>query len=204
MRKYTLWCVVIVAVLLSEGAYVHADPILPWDEFLRDPNPKGLAALENTIAASHKPCGSSTKPSLEQETLLFELIRQGNSAAFQAALAVSRCFGVADSEDFHRSAGVFLELRPLVFLKSVRRKAIQDSELRYLFTALPLDLPDREDIDVLISAVENRISILNSIDDPSVTGVKKKGLQFLKEDRKQLLNTRIDMHKERNGKNGAV
>lgn len=39
------------------------------------------------------------------------------------------------------------------------------------------------DIDVRISMVENRIAILNSIGDPSVTEVKERGLRLLKENK---------------------
>jgi hypothetical protein len=50
---------------------------------------------------------------------------------------------------------------------------------------LPLDLVDR-DVDEVISAVENRIAILNSIDDPSVSHIKKEGLGFLMKEAESL------------------
>lgn len=115
MKQATLWSMALFALLVF-GSYVHAHSNSFSDEYLRIPDEKASAALEKTVAASREPCGSSTKPSEEQEYLLFELIRDGNPSALRAALAVSKCFGAADGEDFFRSAGALFEMRPLVFL----------------------------------------------------------------------------------------
>ncbi len=187
MKKPTSWCMVLFTVLLL-GFFDLARPSALWDEFLRDPNENAFATLESTVAASHEPCSSSIKPSEKQEYLLFDLIRRGNSPAFRAALDVSKCFGAADSEDFYQSTGAFFVMRPLVFLQTVKEKAIQDRELEYLLTMLPLDLVVDRDMDVRISLVEKRIAILNSINDPSVSKVKERGLRFLNEEKEQLEN----------------
>ncbi|MFZ0943523.1 MAG: hypothetical protein WB930_06315 [Syntrophobacteraceae bacterium] len=184
MKKSTSTCLALFSVLLL-GCYVHAFSNPLWDDFLRNPTEEALATLENTVEASQKPCDPSCVPSEQQQALLFKLIRGGNSSAFRAGLSVSRCFGASKTEDFCASAAAFFETKPLIFLQTVREKAIQDRWLKCLLTELPLDLVDRETSEV-ISVIDNRIAILNSIDDPSVIEVKERGLHFLKEERAPL------------------
>jgi len=177
MKRFASCYVVLLAALLS-GVCVRAYSSSLWDEFLRDPDEGSLIVLENAIGMCQEACSPCALPSKEQVPLLFELVGKGNTKAFLAGLSVSRCFHASYSEDFSRSAGAFFEMRPLIFLRAVKEKAVQDWEIKLLFTMLPLDTVDN--LDQKISVVENRIAILNSIDDPSVVEVKEKGLYFLK------------------------
>jgi len=184
MKKSILACLTLFTVFLL-GPYNHAFSSVVWDVFLRNPTEGALATLENSVEASQKPCDSSSVPSEQQQSLLFDLIRQGNSPAFRAGLSVSRCLGAANTEDFCASAAAFFERNPSVFLRTVREKAVRDTWLKCLLTVIPLDLVDGDTSEV-ISIIDKRISILNSIDDPSVIEVKEKGLYFLKEERASL------------------
>ncbi len=193
MKKSTSWCMVLFTVFLS-GFFdlVHSGSF--WDEYLRIPDEKAVAAFEKTVAEAPKPCSPGTLPSNEQRVMLFELISMGNWSAFRAGLAISKCYHASYSEDFCQSAGAFFERKPLEFLRTVREKDIQDKQLKRLLVTLPLDLvADRDD--VRISLLNKRIALLNSIDDPSVAEVKEKGLHFLKEYRKFLEKTESDEKK---------
>jgi len=197
MKRSTSTCLALFSVLLL-GWYGRAFSSPLWDNFLRNPTEEELATLENTVEASQKPCDPSCVPSEQQQALLFKLIRLGNSSAFRAGLSVSGCFGAANTEDFCASAAAFFETKPLIFLQTVREKAIQDRWLDCLLTQRPLDLVDRETSEV-ISVIDNRIAILNSIDDPSVVDVKKRGLYFLKQERallKRIMRDRRSQPKE--------
>jgi hypothetical protein len=102
---------------------------------------------------------------------------------------VSQCLSASVPQTariFAKAQGFFFEKQPLVFLQTVREKAVPDEWLRYLLTSLPPELTDTTDMDKVIAVVENRITILHSIDDPSIADVKKKGLRFLEESRDEL------------------
>src|SRR5208337_1372602 len=100
-----------------------------------------------------------------------------NPFAFQATLLVSKCWDGGDLEDFYRSAGIFFEKQPLVFLQSGKEMGISDSEIVYMLTMLPLDTVD--DIDLQISMIKNRIEKLKNIDDESLNEIKIKGISSL-------------------------
>jgi hypothetical protein len=68
-------------------------------------------------------------------------------------------------------------------LKAVKEKDVSDSELKYLLLALPYDTVD--EFDLQLSVVENRIATLESVDDPSVSCVKKIGTMFFKKNEKR-------------------
>ncbi len=170
-RSMRVFLLTILLVVFNVHAYSSA----VWDEFLRSPSENTLAALEKTLAT----CSSSSMPSVEQEKLLCDLIRQGNPSAFRAALAGWRCFSGEYGEDVNESAGIFLQMRPHVFLRAVKEKAVPDSELKYLLLALPYDTVD--DLDLQLSVVEKRIAIMRSVDDPAVAELKEKALRFLEE-----------------------
>ncbi len=190
MRKFKRECPILSLVLLgclSVNAYCSSQ----WDDFLLHPDKDALMALENNITASAQRCSPDVAPAQKQRTKLFEFIRGGNPFAFNAALLVSRCWDGGELEDFYRSAGTFFELQPRVFLHIAKERAIPDSQLRYLLTMLPLDTIDN--IDHKISVVENRIKILKSLSDGSLSEIKRKGLTLLKKEKENLSRVKNEM-----------
>ena len=182
---------IIFSIVLLGGLSVNADCSSEWDEFLRHPNKETLVVLEKSIAASPKRCRSDIPPLQRHRTQLSELICEGSPFAFRAALLVSECWDGGELEDFYRDAGIFFERQPLVFLQTVKEKAIKDSQLRYMIIMLPLYTVDN--INLKLSVVENRIAILKTIREESLNEKRDKGISFLKKEKKNLEKIRIEM-----------
>jgi hypothetical protein len=192
MRKFKRGCLILSLALLGNlpfNSYCSSH----WDEFLRQPNKDALVTLEKIIRASPERCSPNIAPMQRHRKQLFELIQGGNPFAFSAAMLVSRCWDGGDLEDFYRTAGSFFEIEPRAFLQIVRKRAISDSELRYLLTMLPLDTVDN--FDRKISVVENRIKILKSLTDEPLSEMKWKGLSFLEKEKEDLQRIKKEMDK---------
>jgi hypothetical protein len=171
-----------------------------WANFLKQPDKKALVALEKSISVNAQKCNwgdpnnAIVAPTEKQEFQLFDLIGTGNLSAFQAALLVHKCWDGGDLEDFYRSVGIFFEKQPLVFLRIVKEKAIQDSEIVDMLTMLPLDTVD--DIGRKISMVENRIKKLKNISDESLSEITRKGLSSLEKEKDNLYRIAEEIKKK--------
>ena len=167
---------------------------------MKQPDKKALVALEKSIAVKAQRCSwgdtnnAIVAPTEKQELQLFDLISKGNLFAFHAALLVYKCWDGGDLEDFDRSAGIFFDTQPLVFLQTVKEKAIQDSEIVDMLTMLPLDTVD--DIGRKISMVENRIKKLKNISDESLSEIKRKGLSSLEKEKNDLYRIAEEIKKK--------
>jgi hypothetical protein len=195
-KKRYLILSLLLLVCLSTNAYCNEH----WASFLKQPDKKALVVLKKSIATSAKSCGwgnpsnAAVAPTEKQELQLFHLISTGNMSAFQAALLVHKCWDGGDLEDFYRSAGILFDTRPLVFLQTVKEKAIQDSEIVDMLTMLPLDTVD--DIGRQISMVENRIKKLKNISDESLSEIKRKGLSSLEKAKDDLYRIAEEIKKK--------
>lgn len=180
----------ILSLVLLEALSVNAYCGSHWDEFLSQPDKTALIMLEKSIAARAQHCSwgnpnnKDVAPTEKQNIKLFELIGKGNESAFRAALLISKCLDGGELEDFYRSAGIFFEKRPYVFLQIIQEKTISDLEIRYLLTMLPLDTVDN--ISKQIFIIENRIKILKNNNDKSLIKIKEKGLSFLENKKEEL------------------
>ena len=153
-----------------------------WDEFLKRPDKESLVELEDEISSSAERCiwgGPKNRDvvSIEAGQQLFRLIAKGDESAFRAGLLVVRCLDGGELEDFYRSAGLFFEAKPSVFLKIVEEKKIPDTDIKSMLIMLPLDASDN--IDRGISVVERRMVMLEAISDSRFDNLKKAGLSFL-------------------------
>lgn len=179
-RAYCFTQSLVLFAAFSTNVYCASE----WDEFLEHTNQGSLLLLEQSIAGAAQPCTPNVAPTQRHRTRLFELIRNGNSLAFSAALLVSECWDGGELEDFYRSAGMFFESEPLLFLKISEEKKIPDTEFRYMLTMLPLDTVD--DIERRISILDRRIATLNGVDEESLSAVRSRGLSILEQRKKRL------------------
>ncbi len=190
MKKFIIKYLILVLtvfVIFSLNAFCDSQ----WDNFLQKPNKDSLTMLEKTVSDSAKNCNPDFTPTQIHRARLFELIRKGNQMAFRAALLVSRCWDGGEFEDFNRSVGTFFEIQPRTFLQIVNEKVISDLQLRYFLTMLPLYTVDN--IDLKISMMENRMAILEGVNEESFKKIKKRGLFFLKKERDNLYKIKSDL-----------
>lgn len=189
MSKMETWRIISSLMLLGSFS-VHADGSSLWEEFLKVPDKDALVILENAIGESAQRCdwgnpsNLSVAPTKKQAGRLFKLVSEGNESALRAALLMSRCLDGGELEDFYRSTGVFFEAQPRAFLKIIKEKEIPDSQTRYLLTMLPLDMVD--DIDRQIRVVENRVLLLNGVDEVSFEEIRKRLLFSLEKAKENL------------------
>ena len=179
----------ILSFVVFGGCSVNAYSGMYWDEFLKQPDKESLVRLENEISTSAKHCSwgdpkNSDVVSVEVGQQLFRLIAKGNEFAFRVGLLVEHCLDGGELEDFYRSAGLFFEVRPSVFLQIVEEKKVPYTAIKSMLTMLPLDTVDN--IDRAISVVERRMAMLEAIGDSRFDNLKKLGLSFL-EDQKEML-----------------
>lgn len=185
--------VLILLFAVFGGCAVNAYGGVHWDKFLKQPDKESLVELEDALSESAQRCswgnpGNRDVVSIETGQKLFNLIGKGNGFSFRVGLLVVRCFDGGELEDFHRSAGLFFEVQPHLFLKIVKEKGVPESDIKYMLTMLPMDTVD--DIDRAIVVVENRIAILEVISGDRFEDIKKAGLSFLKEQKETLNRTR--------------
>ena len=181
-----------LALLLSIGlAFLstNAHSEYHWEEFLRHPNDENLTKLTAETRSLATPCEGAITPSSAQQHSLFNLIEAGNELAFRAALVVFQCWDGGDAEDFDRSAGVFFEHSPRIFLEVVTNSDVSPDQLRRMITMLPLETVDN--IDAKLSRIESRISKLQSIDNPKLADAKNVGLAALTREKKELMKIKL-------------
>lgn len=183
----------ILSLVLLGSLSVNACNSSHWDDFLLKPDKDTLIALENIIEESPQLCSPAIAPMQKHRTQLFELIRGGNPSAFSAAMLVSECWDGGELEDFHRSAGIFFEAQPYIFVQIVNERAISDSQLRYMLTMLPLETVDQ--IDRKIAVVKNRIELLKNLNSEQFGEIKRKGLSFLEKRKEGLEGIRDELNK---------
>ena len=166
----------------------NADCEPAWSEFLQHPgNHTFLAVATNAGAAG---CNQEALPDRLQKAKLFKLIQSGNQWGFRAGLFVSGCLDGANAEDFYRSAGLFFQRAPHAFLQIVQDNGASDAELKRMLTMLPLTTVD--DFDAQLSMIKKRISILQGIDDVSLSSVKDTALVFLTSEETKLIRMRSE------------
>jgi len=181
MKSFNIKCLVLSFAVFG-GCSVNAYSGMHWDEFLKQPSKDSLVELEDEIFASAERCSwgdpkNRDVVSVEAGQQLFRLIAKGDEIAFRAGLLVVRCLDGGELEDFHRSAGLFFEAKPSVFLKIAKEKKVPDTTIKSMLTMLPLDTVDN--IDRAISVVERRMAMLEAISDSRFDNLKKAGLSFL-------------------------
>jgi len=193
MRMPTKICSIAIVCVLCFQVNAYCSP---WDDFLKKPKVDGLVMLKKSIGKNAEECdfgnpiNQSIAPDDKQINKLFGFICHGNESAFRAALMVSKCFGTGDSEDFYRSSGLFFERKPLTFLKIIKEKKIQDSELEDFLTMLPLYSVDK--VDLKISMIKNRIKILGNIHDQRFNMLKTNGMRYLRKEKEFLESKQIE------------
>lgn len=166
------------------GCSFSADSSPHWERFLKTPDDGSFAALHKSISVSSENCGWGNPSNLsvvpiEVGQKLFQLIATGNEYAFRAGLLVVRCFDGGELEDFHRSAGLFFDAQPNVFLTIAKENEVSETDVKYMLTILPPASVDN--IDYAIHVVESRIALLERNSGPRFDEITKIGLKFLKE-----------------------
>lgn len=169
-----------------------------WNKFLEQPDKDSLVALENVISISAKRCNWGNPDNLyvmpvETGQKLFKLIAKGNEFAFRAGLLVARCLDGGELEDFHRSAGLFFEAQPPVFLEIAKEKTVSESVIKSMLTMLPLDTVDN--IDRAIYVIENRIALLKGVSEGRFEEIRRVGLKSLEEQEETLNRIKLEMGK---------
>lgn len=172
----------IMSFAVFGGCSVNAYSGMHWDGFLKQPSKDSLVELESEVSSSAERCSwgdlkNYDVVSVEAGRQLFRLIAKGNEFAFRAGMLVMRCLDGGELEDFYRSAGLFFEAKPSVFLKITEEKKVSETTIKSMLTMLPLDAVDN--IDRAISIVERRMAILEAIGDSQFGNLKKVGLSFL-------------------------
>lgn len=172
----------ILSLAIFGGCSVNACSGMHWDDFLKKPSKDSFVGVEDGISARAERCSwgdpkNRDVVSVEAGQQLFRLIANGDEFAFRAGLLVVRCLDGGELEDFHRSAGLFFEAKPSVFLKITEEKKVPDTAIKSMLTMLPLDAVDN--IDRAISVVERRMAMLEAISDSRFDNIKKTGLLFL-------------------------
>ena len=172
----------ILSFAIFGSCSVNAYSDMYWDGFLKQPSKDSLVELEDEVSSSAERCSwgdpkNHDVVSVEAGQQLFRLIAKGNEFAFRAGLLVMRCLDGGELEDFYRSAGLFFEAKPSVFLKIAEEKKVPETAIKSMLTMLPLDTIDN--IDRAISVVERRMAMLEAISDSRLDNLKKAGLSFL-------------------------
>ncbi len=172
----------ILSFAIFGSCSVNAYSDMYWDGFLKQPSKDSLVELEDEVSSSAERCSwgdpkNHDVVSVEAGQQLFRLIAKGNEFAFRAGLLVMRCLDGGELEDFYRSAGLFFEAKPSVFLKIAEEKKVPETVIKSMLTMLPLDTIDN--IDRAISVVERRMAMLEAISDSRLDNLKKAGLSFL-------------------------
>ncbi len=183
MKNFDIRCFILLLAIFG-GCSVNAYSGMHWDEFLKQPDKDSLAELEDEISASAVRCSwgnpnNRDVVSVEAGQQLFRLMTKGDEFAFRAGLLLVHCLDGGELEDFHRSAGLFFEAKPSVFLQIVEEKKVPDAAIKSMLTMLPLDTVDN--IDRAISVVERRMAMLEAISDGRFDNLKKVGLSFLED-----------------------
>ena len=137
-----------------------------WDEFLSGPDKSSYTTIEESIVESVQECSWGNPHNLsvvplEKGQQLYKLIAAGNKYALRVGLMVSRCLDGGELEDFHRSAGLFLDAHPMEFLEIVKETQVSEKDMEFMLTALPEDTIDN--IDRAIEVVTNRIALFQGI-----------------------------------------
>lgn len=180
---------IVIYLFLLASLSVNAHCSSKWDQFLQNPTNDSLIVIQKSVEDSPMHCRVEVIPVQHQRIQLFKLISDGNPLAFRAALLVSECLDGGELEDFYRSTGAFFERQPQVFMHIVKDQGIQDTQLNYMLTMLPLNTVDN--INLKLSVVENRVAILKSINNKSFIEIREKGLIFLEKERQLFEKIRI-------------
>lgn len=209
-RPYFVTPLVILSVLLPLKVHCGSR----WGEFLSSPDAGSFAALSSDLASSPRVtkmegwrltetqkqqvqygwkeiCPKETLPTERQQDLLFRMIKDGNQWALRAGLLVSPCLDGGDLEDFNRSAGLFFDKHPRVFLQVAKERALSPLELDDMMTMLPLETTDK--IGAKLVAIDKRLSILEAIHDPSLRDVAVPARDFLIAEKAELINTKAEV-----------
>lgn len=181
MTSFNSKCLILSFAVFG-GCSVNAYSDMHWDEFLKKPDEDSFVELEDEISVSAERCNWGNPKnrdvvSVEAEQQLFRLIANGDEFALRAGLLVMRCLDGGELEDFHRSAGLFFESKPSVFLKIAEEKKVPNAAIKSMLTMLPLDTVDN--IDRALSVIEKRMAMLKAISDSRFDNLKKAGLSFL-------------------------
>lgn len=152
-----------------------------WDEFLARPTDENLTKLLRD-AGLCKPSEVLMSPAAYRK--LNKLTEEANENALIAGIRFSRCLGVADSEDFDRSAGLFFERNPKKFLNTAHKEGVTRTELKSMFRMLPENTVD--DLDLQKKYLLKRLNILKGIQDSKFESMKKIGIETLEEEIKEI------------------
>ena len=183
---------IIILIFSISSLFCYASQAISasnWDSFLLNTDKDSFEKLKGDISNGNNVCRNEEIPNSVQFNKLTVIIKKGNQSALRAGLLISKCIGVGDVEDLYRSAGLFFEIQPKVFLQIVNESAIADRELGYMVTMFPLELVD--DIEGKIAAVNNRIAILNRITDVSLINIKKILFAFLEKEKNKLEKIKV-------------
>lgn len=162
-----------------------------WNDFIEHPDGDGLNALKKKISKKENICDLDYKNYIHYHIRLFALIENGNKSALEASFLISKCFDGGELEDYLRSLGVFFEKEPLYLLQAIKKGEVKmgkfrAGELRDILPKLPLSTADNFELKLLM--IENRIKILQKINNPELEGIRKNGLTELNKLKKQFLH----------------
>lgn len=184
MKTILMFCAMFVIVL--SGVCCAGDQSqFSWDNFFIKMDGAAYNRLESAISDEAQQCswGNPNNESVipaEKRAQLYRAVAEGNEFAYMAGVLIMRCLDGGELEDFHRSTGIFFEMKPVVFLRVVEDRSISSEYLKYMLTVLPMDTVDN--IDLAVSVVEKRIVLMKSINEVSLEGYKKMGLSFLEKE----------------------
>lgn len=162
-----------------------------WESFLQNPSMDKYSEIKIAIESESNVCDQNSIPTKVEISTLFKLIQGANPPALRATLLVIKCLGVGDVEDFNRVSGVFLEKLPTIFLQVIRDNDIQDRQLRYMVTMLPLSLVDN--LPAKILTLERRIALIAAINNVKLIAIKAKVMAFLQEEKDDLEKINVEI-----------
>jgi len=185
----------LVTLILIFGVCIHgcvsADSSISknWSEYLAKPNKENYKLLTNQITETAKRCdwGSKHNSVAVPENIrneLFDNIAAGKGTSLAAGFYIERCLDGGDLEDLYRSAGQYFERNPNIFLQEITDFSISTDKYTSMLIMLPLDLVD--DVGGKISAIRDRIKILENVNSKKYLELKNAGLLALKKEEKSL------------------
>lgn len=149
--------------------------------FLKQPDRKSFEyIIEN---AKSKKCEDMV-PSQSDLTRMYDLISSGSALAFEAALVIQKCLDGGELEDFYRSAGVFCEHNPTLYLQIIKNRNVNKSQIKYHVTMLPLEAVD--DFEMQMQIINKRIVAIESVIDKESAENKSEALNALAAEKEYL------------------
>lgn len=179
MRNLILLC----SVFLLGCTHTEVSATDIWATFVESPTADNEQQLIYAIGKDIDGCGWGRPENqivipdrFRQD--LFDLIADGNTSSYRVGLRIEKCLDGGDLGDFKRSAGLFFDVKPKVFIDESKQAGVSPERFADLITKLPLALTDdpRSQRDL----VNERIGKLQELQTFAEAQMSEKGLSALR------------------------